>query len=324
MAKKGKFRKRVTLSIILSAGVFAALSLYGELPELKKSLLDFSWKYIPVVIVMVLLNYVVRFLKWDYYLKILGIKTGRRDSFMIFMSGLLMTVSPGKFGEVLKSYLLKKIDSISISKSSPIILAERVTDLLAFCILASVGAYSFHYGENVVLVGLILIVLIVVIIGQEKIFISMLEYFKKISFVEKYSSKIENAYESAVSLLSLKNIFKPTAISIPSWFCECVAFYFILDGLDCNISLFRAVFIYSISTIIGALSMLPGGLAVMETSMTGMLVLGGIGKSSAVAATILIRCFTLWLAVITGIIFFYSNHRRFGDIDDAMAESNEM
>ncbi|RMF94324.1 MAG: UPF0104 family protein [Candidatus Schekmanbacteria bacterium] len=322
MAKEKKFRKRVTFSIILSAAVFAGLSLYGELPQLKKSILNFSWKYIPVIMVMVFLNYIIRFVKWDYYLKVINIKTSKKDSFSIFMSGLLMTVSPGKFGEVLKSYLLKKIYSTQISKSSPVILAERVTDLLAFCLLASFGAYSFHYGENVVLIGIVLIILIVLIIGQERIFVSILEYAKKFSLIEKYSTKIENAYESAASLLSIKNIFKPTAISIPSWFCECVAFYFILNGLGCNVNLFKATFIYSISTIIGALSMLPGGLAVMETSMTGMLVLVGVDKSSAVAATILIRCFTLWLAVITGMIFFYSNHRRFGDIDDAISESS--
>jgi len=323
MSRGRRFRKRFTISMILSAGVFAILSIYSDLPELKKSFLSFSWRYLPLVTVLVFLNYVIRFFKWDHYLKLLNIKLSRSESFSIFMSGMIMTVTPGKFGEVLKSYLLKKVNHTSISKSSPIILAERITDLLAFCLLAGIGSYSLHKGEKVITAGLVVIGLIIFIIGRKPTFIAILNFFKRIPFVAKHSSKLERAYDSAANLLALKNILFPTIISIPSWFSECLAFYFILSGLGCEVTLFKATFIYCISTIIGALSMLPGGLGAMETSMTGMLILAGVKKSSAVAGTILIRCFTLWFAVITGAFFFYLNHKRFGDIDDAIEESSK-
>ena len=57
--------------------------------------------FLPLLLFLSLLNYFVRFLKWDYYLNILNVKVKKIDSFAVFMSGLIMSVTPGKMGEVL-------------------------------------------------------------------------------------------------------------------------------------------------------------------------------------------------------------------------------
>ena len=58
-----------------------------------------------------------------YYLKLLDIKISASDSKSIFFSGLAMSATPGKLGELLKSYLLKKITDVPVSKSAPVIFA---------------------------------------------------------------------------------------------------------------------------------------------------------------------------------------------------------
>ena len=64
---------------------------------------------------------------------------GYGDSALLFTSGMVMAVTPGKVGEVLKSYLLKRINGTPISASAPIVLAERVTDGLAMLLLMGFG-----------------------------------------------------------------------------------------------------------------------------------------------------------------------------------------
>ncbi|MCK7516980.1 MAG: flippase-like domain-containing protein [Ignavibacteriales bacterium] len=69
-----------------------------------------------------------------------------------------------------------------------------------------------------------------------------------------------------------------------------------------QIDVLWAFFSYSFSTIVGALSMLPGGLGITEGSLTLMLVRKGLSELSAFAATFIVRAVTLWFAVLVGAI----------------------
>lgn len=62
-----------------------------------------------------------------------------------------MSVTPGKIGEVFKSYLLKEQIGTPISKSAPIVFAERITDFLSLVLLSLTGALMFGYGTNLII-----------------------------------------------------------------------------------------------------------------------------------------------------------------------------
>jgi uncharacterized protein (TIRG00374 family) len=63
-----------------------------------------------------------------------------------------------------------------------------------------------------------------------------------------------------------------------------------------------AVFILAFSTVVGAVSALPGGLGAAEASIAGMLtLLLGLPGETAAAATLLIRFATLWFGVALGL-----------------------
>ena len=64
-----------------------------------------------------------------------------------------------------------------------------------------------------------------------------------------------------------------------------------------------AIFVMAFSTVVGAVSALPGGLGAAELSMTGMLVLlAGLDAAVASSATVLIRIGTLWFGVLLGLL----------------------
>jgi uncharacterized protein (TIRG00374 family) len=85
-------------------------------------------------------------------------------------------------------------------------------------------------------------------------------------------------------------------------------------GLD--VSLPFAFSVYSLSTLAGAISFIPGGLGSSEVVMLGLLTWTGIPEAEAVAATIIIRLATLWFAVaLGGIVMIYGGRIIRGDID---------
>lgn len=118
--------------------------------QLKDSLLLFSYETLPLILGFVLLNYFFRFLRWEYYLRVLQIRIPLSESFGIFMSSLSMAVTPGKMGEVVKAYFLKALHGIPMSKSMPIVFAERVTDFLALLIISFAGAYEIGYEKKII------------------------------------------------------------------------------------------------------------------------------------------------------------------------------
>ena len=288
--------------------------IYVDFEKVIISFRDFNWYLIPILLALSFGNYVSRFFKWQYYLNILNVKLHKVDSLSIFMSGLIMSVTPGKLGELLKSYLVKQVNGTSISKTAPIVIAERATDFLSLTILALAGAYFYDYNKNIIIIISIIMTIGLLLISNKYLFNKLLSIFSNIAFVARNTIKIKTAYESSSKLLSLLPLAYMTALSIISWGFECFGYYLILTNFEISIDVFWSFFSYSFATIVGALSMMPGGLGVTEGSLTLMLVQKGLSEHSAFTATFIIRVVTLWFAVLVGAISLLLYQKRFGKI----------
>lgn len=223
-----------------------------------------------------------------------------------------MSASPGKMGEVLKSFLLKEIINEPISKTASIIFAERLTDFLSLIFLAILGIYFFQYSAIWIYFVLLFFVIIIAAISNKRIAELIIVIIKKNSFLKLHASKIINLYQSTYILLQPLPLSKMIIISIFSWFFECFSFYLILLNFDSNITILLPTFVYALSTIAGAISMLPGGIGVTEGSLSLILISSGISKENAIASTIIIRVVTLWFAVLLGsaVLFFLKKENK--------------
>jgi len=301
-----KYKNRIIFSIAFGAIVFLGLSIYANFNDLLIAFTQYHWIMFPVVLMLSFCNYMMRFLKFDYYLNVLDIKTEKKMSFLIFLSSFIMSVTPGKIGEVFKSYLLKEHYETPISKSAPIVIAERITDFMSLVILCLIGALIYGYGKSLIIgIGLFFI-LVVAIISSRYISYKIIGLLEKLSFFSKISHKIHLAYDSIYRMVQIKELIITVFLSILAWFFECLGFYLVLNGFGIEnvvyVSIFVATFIYGFATIAGAITMLPGGLGATDASITGLLVLMQIPRNISVASTLIIRVATLWFAVIVGII----------------------
>ena len=227
-----------------------------------------------------------------------------------------MSVTPGKMGELLKAYLLKELTGTSISKTAPIIFVERITDFVSLMLIALAGAYFYNYGRMVVVIVALFFFILIVFLSNRRIALPVLKLMERNAFLNKHLSKIHAAYESSYQMLSPLPLLKMTIVSLFSWFFECLGYYLILRNfpLNVHISMLWSAFSYCFATIIGAVSMLPGGLGVTEGSLTFMLVKKGVSNQYAVASTFIIRAVTLWFAVLIGVISVSLYQKRFGKI----------
>jgi glycosyltransferase 2 family protein len=296
-----------TLALGAAAGAlfYVAFACWSGLPKVLGSLRTFAPSAAALALLLAALNYLLRFCKWELYLRRLGIRIPLSDSFAIFISGFSLTVTPGKVGEVLKAYLLREAHGVPMARTAPTVVAERLTDLIALALLALVGVGALAGGERVAYVALALVAIALAVVASERLSHFAIDLVGAVPVVGKMAPKLREFYGATKTLLSPSTLVIATLLSIVAWLCECVAFWIVLRGFpEATASLKLCTFIYATMTIAGALSFLPGGLGVQEIGMVKLLVAQarGVTEATAAAATFITRLCTLWFAVLLGVI----------------------
>jgi uncharacterized protein (TIRG00374 family) len=322
-----QLRGKIIISVLLGLAVVVVLGLLSDIGQVGASFSTFAWSMLPAILGFTALNYLLRWLKWDFYLRRMGMgqRVGYADSALLFASGMVMAVTPGKVGEVLKSYLLKRVNGTPISASAPIVLAERVTDGLAMLLLMGFGLTLYAPARPLFYV-LVAATVAGLLVAQSRALVDrLLALVERLPAGTRIAPRLLTAYLSMKALLSWRILLISTLISLVSWFGECVAMYFVLRGLGVPPSfllLQQATFVFAASTLFGLVSFLPGGLGVSEGSSTLMLErLIPIAAGPATTATIIIRFCTLWFGVTLGAAALALFSRRYGEERDPAGEA---
>ena len=298
---------KLVLFLLLGVLVFVGLSLYADFSDLLASLRDFQWALLPAVLGLSIMNYVLRFVKWQFYLRLIGVRGLRvLDSLLIYWSGLGMVITPGKVGEWLKSYLLREVHGTPLMRSAPILIAERLTDTTALLILAAVGLFMFGNLWGVYLVVAAGCLALVMLARHRPTATFVLRLAQRVPLMSRFLPQIEEFYEATHVLLAPWSVLLMTGLSVCSWAFEVVAFYLVLLGLGQTASLelfVKAAFILPIASLAAAVLFTPGGLGVAEGGITGLSqVLVDLSKSTAAVGTLIIRFGTLWFGVLVGLV----------------------
>ena len=291
-------RRGLITFVVLAIAVFAGLALYGDLPELLNQVSSFPVGYWFIVLGLAGANYLFRLVRWHYYLRVLGIKIGVPASAVIFMSGLSMAISPGRVGELAKSYYLKAKLDVPVARAATAVVAERVTDLVSVLLLSVWGLTLVPYGwvvAVVIFVGFAAFLAVVVSpLGTDVL--------ARLPMPQRWRPFLTTSRDSLQLILSPRPLLVALVLSGLAWLAEGIGLWVVLKGLGADASLGEAVSIYAVATLLGAVTMLPGGLVGTEGGMIALLQHIGLTKTPASAATLIIRLCTLWFAVVIGLV----------------------
>src|SRR5258708_32461039 len=142
------FPRGIVLLAALAIAVAALVVAWGDAPAVLSALSRFPPLLIVPVVLLTVWNYTLRYLRWNYYLRVLGVHgVTKIESALVFFSGFAMGLTPGKSGEVTKSYWLREIvgpERAPLARTAPIVFAERLVDGIAMLLLATSGLISFQ------------------------------------------------------------------------------------------------------------------------------------------------------------------------------------
>lgn len=298
-------RRWIWIAIVVVIGG-AAYAMVGDVHRVADRLGSFHWLAFGAAIALALGNYVVRFLRWALYLRWQDVTVPTGNSAIVFGAGLSLSITPGKLGELVKSYLLRELHDIPATQTAPIVVAERVTDLVALLVLAIIGVSAYGVQTTVVAAAGGVVGMGLVLLAWPRPTRALIDLATRPRVTERFRDPLHDVYTGLVGLCRPSRLALATLIAIPAWGLECIGFALIVNGFPgAHVDFGLAMMIYAATTIAGALSFLPGGLGVTEGAMTILLVKSaqGVDQPTALDATLLTRLATLWFAVVLGLVF---------------------
>jgi len=300
--------QRLLAVSVVAVAVFAGFSIYADVDALGDRLSQFAPHAVVLALLLALGNYVIRFIRWELYLRAVGARAPLGTSALVFLSGFAMSVTPGKLGELVKAVLLREAAGTEATRVAPVVIAERATDLLALVLLALVGAAAYGVAVPLALAGGAVTLAGIGVLGSKRASLALIDLIARVPRAGRLAPKLRDAYQHLGPLVRLRALAWGTGFGVAAWLCECLGFAIIVAGFPgAHVPLGLATLIYAVTTVAGALSFLPGGLLVTEGSMTLLLVASarGLDRPAAVAATILTRLCTLWFAVVLGLVALF-------------------
>ena len=298
-----KLDNRLILVLVAVVGIYAVFLFTSDFGIISEKISNFKVNYLPLILFLVTASWCPVFIKWHFLLKNCEIDIPLTRSITVFLSGLAFDITPGKLGALMKSQILKTSFNIPRTKTAPIVLVEKVYDLIGAILASIIGIIIL--GMDVYLIIIAILVLAMVFFFLYYRPASEL-FFKRVTKTKFFSKYVENISEFDKTVQKSTNVKVATIcilLAVTYWFIVSAAVYFTLIGFDINIlDYLKVLSIYATSILLGAISFIPGGVGITEGALAGLFTLEGIDVSTALILSVIIRIFVLWYSVSIGFI----------------------
>ncbi len=292
----------------VSFAVFMVIAWIGGIGMVFGAILKSKLDIYSLSFLFVFGGFAIRFIKWNYYLKVLNIHVPLRKNFITYLSLYSMNITPGRLGRVLVAFTVNRVANTRIASTLPIVTFDIFTDFIGVAIVALATAIYFNtYALYVLILDIVLMMPYVFILNGW--FYRMLKHrLRNSGWFLRLSLYGDEYFASQSKLNKPRTYFVSLATSIPAAFFNAMALFFALMAIGTMPHIITTAFIQTSSELFGAVTGLPGNIGVTDGALVALL--GSIMHLSAAdssAVTIMSRLATLWFGVgLGGIFLIYS------------------
>ncbi len=310
--RKGYLQLARKASLFVGAGfgvslvVFIIIALIGGIGKVISIIISANLYIYLLAFVSVLGGYLLRFVKWNYYIKVTGLKVPIKKNLAVYLSLYSMNITPGKIGRVIAAYTLNRITKIRFVNIVPIVTMDIFTDFLGFAILALLAAIYFHrYITYIVIIDVVLLLPFAFILN-DWLYNIIKNIFKKSRFIKTFTPYGEEYFHSQNKLNTSKVYLVSLIVTIPAALLNSLTLYFSLLAIGVIPYPAGTVFVYSSSLMFGMISAVPGNIGVEDGALVALTSsVFHLSTTISSAATIMSRFASLWFGIIIGAIFFF-------------------
>lgn len=309
MTRRGFGRSGALLAGIgILASILVVTAVLGDFPELGNLLGSLHWPSLILLLLLAVVNHGLRYWRWEILLKRVASGSFKRSTaVLLFSAGSLLIFTPARVGEAAKSVYARDFFGIPMAISLPVLIAERLTDVVVMALLATLGLLWLGEPLNLWLAGIILgVILIVIMIRRPLLAWAARWNMNRLRASSGLEQMLSLAGTSQHRLLSPDALGINLALGASAWMIEVVIYFVSLlaVGVPVGSHLFAlALAVFPLASLGGSVSFLPGGLGVTEGGITALgMLLGGLPQETVVLSALLTRAAILGVVVLAGVV----------------------
>jgi uncharacterized protein (TIRG00374 family) len=297
-AMSSKLIKRI-LPFIVSVVLIIILINYAPWGEIGKILANLQAKTIILLILLSLVYYLLKIVRFWYLLRAMGIYKPLTLVAMSYISAQPVSLLPA--GEAYRSHALKKYADVPIADSIGQFTLQGILEGGAMGIIMVIAALTLGKLRIVAILVLAFIIFSGYAIKQGYL-VPVGKSLNKLPFVNIATHNIESFSKQNRAVLTWRWLPSLFGISLIIELTGATIAYASVAGIGGHVNVFQAALLYIIPVIVGFISFLPGGFGLSEQSAIGVLYLSNITLARAVAATLIMRITIVALGVIYGLM----------------------
>lgn len=294
--------RTAALAMLATAFAYAAAlaladsrrDLFGEAARIAAAL--------PALAAASLLAYLLRFWRWRWLLARHGCATPLGRGLLAYLAGFAFTATPGKVGELARLRYFERM-GVPAATTVACFVAERLLDLvvlLAFCAPIALETPYFRLAAGFVA----LVVAAVVAAAQAPLWRKQAQAALRRRgrrWPARALRALWGGVERAVAFLRPREALVGAGLGALAWGVQCLGFLVALRALGVAAPAPTLFAIQPIASLVGAASMLPGGVGSTEAATVALLVHYGVDLALALSAAIALRLGSIWFATLLGL-----------------------
>lgn len=329
----GLGKVRLTVGVVISL-VLLYLTFRGlDWQEVFTALREANYAYIAIAVLVTLATFLLRAMRWSYLLRPVRVLRWQSLVSVVYIGFFGNYVLPAKTGELVRTYVLGKRETMSKSAVLGSIAVEKTMDtLILFVILLGTlwavplpGWISdFEQVAAVVLVAVLVIMFVLAARGRYAVNLIVRGLQFVFPWWKERVARVAHSFVDGLSVLYHgPSIGIVILLSIAIWAMTTATFFIIGSALSLDLPLYAYVIIVAITNMGSFVPSLPGRFGTLEFLSVAVLGLFGVDKNTAVLFPILLRLVQL-LPILLGYFFLNREGVRILDVEQASNESVEV
>jgi len=222
----------------------------------------------------------VRFIRWQYMLRRVGVRLPIRPSLSIYLAGLAGTATPAYVGELIRNVIIRRRFSVPLQATVPVLISERLLDVAALALVLLIAGDTWPWRRSGLLVLGLAVLAGLLLTGA--------------------------ALPWKTPGTTFRTLFRPgilfpcLVLSLGAWMPAALLLSIAAGGLGRVLPVFQGARAFAGSTLLGGLTLMPAGLGV--TGSAAILQIHGVGLALADAVVIvsIVRLTTTGLSLAAG------------------------
>lgn len=303
-----RVRRGLTAAIGL-AGI-AGVVVFVNPSRVGAALEHFRIALVVPILVLSMLVYVLQGIRWHFLLADVGAKLRLSDTLLVNLAGqTISAIVP--LGDLTRAAFASAASGADFGAVAATVTVQELSYTLLLILSALPAILALGYGLAAVIPVALGIVAIVVVLTVSPVFCGVHAVVAHIPFLNRLLPAIAELQQETAALLHRRDALALSVLDAARVTVSVTAFWLILAGLQPGrVGWWQAAFVLALSSIGGAVSLIPGGVGANEASVTALLIFLGFDYGAAGAAAVIQRGLVSLLSLGLGFTAYRTIHRR--------------